>query len=188
MAIAIRDRVKELRRVRASELIPNSKNWRTHPKNQKDALKGLLTEIGFAGAVLARELEDGTLQLVDGHLRAETTPDMEIPVLVLDVTEAEADLLLATYDPLSAMATADEDAFRQLASALQPGSDAVKSMLASMAEESADGGSLSRPENGAASRYKEQYGVIIICESEAGQKEVFDALTGQGYNCKVVVT
>jgi hypothetical protein len=28
----IRDRVKELRRVRASELIPNTRNWLRHPQ------------------------------------------------------------------------------------------------------------------------------------------------------------
>ncbi len=55
----------------------------------------MLAEIGFAGAVLAREMPDG-LMLVDGHLRAETAaPDQEIPVFVLDVTETKADKLLA---------------------------------------------------------------------------------------------
>jgi hypothetical protein len=37
-------------------------------------------------------------------------------------------------------------------------------------------------------RYKEQYGVIIICESEAEQERTYTALTGQGYTCRVVVT
>jgi len=36
----IRDRVKELRRVRAGDLRPNPKNWRTHSKAQADALRG----------------------------------------------------------------------------------------------------------------------------------------------------
>jgi hypothetical protein len=30
----IRDRIRELRRVKTSELIPNPKNWRRHPKEQ----------------------------------------------------------------------------------------------------------------------------------------------------------
>ena len=33
------------------------------------------------------------------HLRAETTPNQGVPVLVLDVTEAEADKILLTLDP-----------------------------------------------------------------------------------------
>ncbi len=33
--LRIRDRIKELRRVKASELLPNPKNWRRHPKVQR---------------------------------------------------------------------------------------------------------------------------------------------------------
>ena len=33
--VRVRDRIKELRRVPASELIPHSKNWRRHPKAQR---------------------------------------------------------------------------------------------------------------------------------------------------------
>lgn len=99
----INDRIIELVRVPASTLTPNPKNWRTHPTEQADALRGILAEVGIAGAVLTRQTPDG-LVLIDGHLRAETLPDQEIPVLVLDVTEAEADKLLAKFDPLAAMA------------------------------------------------------------------------------------
>jgi|ERR1019366_1779595 ParB-like chromosome segregation protein Spo0J len=87
----IRDRIKELRRVKAKDLVPNRKNWRVHPKAQARALRGLLAEVGYADALLARELPDGKLQLIDGHLRAETTPNAIVPVLVLDVSEEEAD-------------------------------------------------------------------------------------------------
>ena len=52
------------------------------PTAQQDALRGVLAEIGYADALLARELPDGSLELIDGHLRAETTPDAEVPVLV----------------------------------------------------------------------------------------------------------
>jgi hypothetical protein len=98
--VKIRNRIKELRQVKAAELAPNPKNWRTHPQAQQDALRGILSEVGYADALLARELEDGSLLLVDGHLRAETTPDETVPVLVLDLNEAEADKLLLSLDPL----------------------------------------------------------------------------------------
>ena len=130
----IRDRIKELRRVKASELIPNPKNWRTHPIAQQDALKGILAEVGFAGAVLARELDDGTLMLIDGHMRAETTHDQEIPVLILDVDEAESDKLLATFDPIAAMAESDPHALDALLRNVDTGSEALQKMLAELAE------------------------------------------------------
>ena len=66
-------------------------------------MRAVLARIGYAGAVLARELADGQLMLIDGHLRVATTPDALIPVLVLDVSEQEADEILATYDPLGAI-------------------------------------------------------------------------------------
>lgn len=130
----IRDRIKELRRVKSSELIPNPKNWRTHPVAQQDALKGVLSEIGFAGAVLARELDDGSLVLIDGHMRAEITPDQIIPVLVLDVDEAESDKILATFDPIAAMAKSDPAALDALLRNVDTGSEALQKMLAELAE------------------------------------------------------
>lgn len=129
----IRDRIKELRRVPASSLRPNPKNWRTHPKEQADALRGTLAEIGFAEAVVARELPDGSLELIDGHLRAETVGDAEVPVLVLDVTEDEADKLLVTLDPLAAMATVDSEALASLIESVETDSEALRQMIDDLA-------------------------------------------------------
>jgi DNA modification methylase len=131
----IRDRIRELRRVPASELRPNPKNWRTHPEAQANALRGLLSEIGIADAVLARELADGSLMLVDGHLRAETLGDETVPVLVLDVDEAEADKVLATLDPLAAMAEADAAKLDAILREVDTGSPDVQQLLADLADE-----------------------------------------------------
>ncbi len=125
----IRDRVRELRRVRAADLLTNPKNWRRHPKAQVDALGGLLAEVGYADALLARELTDGNLMLIDGHLRKETTPDAVVPVLVLDVTEEEGDKLLLTLDPLAAMAEADAERIKGLLQTVQTNSQAVEELL-----------------------------------------------------------
>jgi len=131
MALLIRDRIRELRRVPASQLAPNPKNWRTHPSAQLDALRGVLAEVGYAGAALARELPDGTLQLIDGHARAEISGDGAVPILVLDVTAEEADKILATFDPLSAMADAAklDDLLRQV----RTESDALRAMMDGLA-------------------------------------------------------
>ena len=131
----IRNRVKELRYVPASQLQPNPKNWRTHPEGQQNALRGILAEVGIAGAVLARETPEGGLMLIDGHLRADVLQNTEVPVLVLDVNEAEADKLLATIDPLGAMAEADADKLRELLEEVESGNHELSEMLAALAEE-----------------------------------------------------
>jgi DNA modification methylase len=130
----IRNRVKALRNVRAADLTPNPKNWRTHPKAQQDALRGILAEVGYADALLARELPDGSLMLVDGHLRAETTPEQEVPVLVLDINEAEADKLLLSLDPLAALAETNATALDALLREVDTGSEGLQQMYADLAE------------------------------------------------------
>ncbi len=128
-AVLIRDRVRELRRIRAGDLVPNPKNWRRHGAAQASALEGILAEIGYADALLVRELDDGRLMLIDGHLRAETTPDIEVPVLLLDVDQEEADKLLATLDPMAAMAQTDAERFKALLATVQTASPAVEDLL-----------------------------------------------------------
>ena len=131
----IRDRIKELRRVPANELRPNPKNWRTHPEKQLNAIRGVLAEVGFAGAELARELEDGTLELIDGHARAEVAGTAEVPVLVLDVNEAEANKILATFDPIGAMADSDAAKLDAVLRDVETANEDLSQMIADLANE-----------------------------------------------------
>jgi DNA methylase len=75
--------------------------------------------------------------LIDGHLRAETTKNALVPVLVLDVTEAEADKLLLTLDPLAAMALADQEQVRALLETVRTDSQAVAALLERVAGQEA---------------------------------------------------
>lgn len=101
-----RDRIIELRRVKASDLRSNPKNWRLHPEGQRSALTEMLASIGYVGAAVARE-KDGGLELLDGHMRKDLSADGDIPVLVVDLSDEEADKVLATYDPLAGLALVD---------------------------------------------------------------------------------
>jgi DNA modification methylase len=132
----IRDRIKDLRRVRAGDLRPHPKNWRTHPAEQQNALRGILAEVGYVDALIVRELPDGSLQIVDGHLRAETTPDALVPVLVVDLDDTEADKVLATFDPLGAMAEPDEEQLAALLKGIETDSEALAAMLEQLAQDS----------------------------------------------------
>ena len=133
--MSVRNRIKELRTVPANELVPSPENWRTHPEAQREALRGVLAEVGVADAVLARELDDGRLMLIDGHLRTEEMGEQPIPVLVLDVNEAEARKLLLTLDPLAAMAEADAAKLDALMRQVETGSEAVADLITDIASE-----------------------------------------------------
>ena len=103
-----------------------------HPKAQQDALRGVLAEIGFADALIARETPDG-LELIDGHLRAETMGSELVPVLVVDLNEQEANQLLVTLDPLAAMAQRDQDSLTSLLADVQFQDAGVNAMLEALA-------------------------------------------------------
>jgi hypothetical protein len=126
---ALNDRIVELRRVPASELKPHPENWRVRPQAQQQALAGVIEQVGIADAVLAYEPTPGELVLIDGHLRRETLGDTVVPVLVTDLTEAEAMLVLATHDPLAAMAEQDDQMMRDLLERIDAGNTDVQDLL-----------------------------------------------------------
>jgi hypothetical protein len=183
----IRDRIQELRRVRASDLRPNPRNWRIHPAEQQDALRGLLAEVGYADALLARELPDGTLLLIDGHLRAETTPDAIVPVLVLDVDAAEADKILLTHDPLAAMATKSEERVQSLLAVVTSENAAVQKLIQSLSDSPVtDGAEQGVPEWHPAVNIPNTYQVVVECRDEEEQQAVFERLRAAGHRCRVL--
>lgn len=132
-----RNRILSLEYIPSGDLTAHPGNWRDHPKAQADALLGVLKEVGIAGALLAyrSERQGGALVVIDGHLRKDAAPQ-KWPVLVLDVNDEEADYLLATHDPLAAMATADAGALDALLSSVNSGEAAVQAMLADLATHS----------------------------------------------------
>jgi ParB-like nuclease family protein len=181
----VRDRIKELRRVPAAQLRPNARNWRTHPEHQRDALRGILAEVGYAGALLARELPDGSLELIDGHLRAETTPEALVPVLVLDVTEEESLKLLATFDPLGGLAETNQAALDRVLSHVETESDALRHLLADLAEAS----NVRRQGETDLSDQQlalELFQVVVECQNEDQQRRVFEQISAQGLKCRLL--
>lgn len=129
----IRDRIVELRRVKASELREHPRNWRTHGEAQSERLAAMLREIGYADALLAYEGEDGALILFDGHLRRDLTPDKIVPVLVTDLSAAEAETMLATLDPIGAMAGTDDQSLEELLGSVTTEDPSIQSLLDELA-------------------------------------------------------
>jgi ParB-like chromosome segregation protein Spo0J len=200
----IRDRIRELRRVPSSSLRPNPRNWRSHPPAQQAALKGILAEIGFADALLVRELADGSLEIVDGHLRAETTPDDIVPVLVLDVSADEAAKILATHDAITEMALPDFNQLRPLLDECDFNSPAISTMFAELEKLAAPLAAtrptvpLRAPLPAGASRLTrkaprrkttipDSYQVVVTCDDEAQQRQVYEQLTAEGRQCRLLM-
>jgi hypothetical protein len=136
----LRDRIVELRRVPAAELEENDKNWRVHPYAQQRAVAESLDQVGIADALIAyhSKRNGGKLTLIDGHERR-GSHEADWPVLILDVTDEEADLLLLTLDPMTGMADTDGEALRSLlAEQERPGTPGLEDLLLELAKEAQD--------------------------------------------------
>jgi ParB-like chromosome segregation protein Spo0J len=116
------------------EILFNPGNWRIHPKAQQEALAGVLSEVGWVQSVI---INQRTGRLVDGHLRCQVAArngDKTIPVVYVDLDEAEEALVLASIDPLAAMAATDKAKLDDLLKQVQSDDERVQQMLADMAE------------------------------------------------------
>ena len=185
----IRDRIKELRRIPAKSLVPHPQNWRKHPEAQQDTLRGVLAEIGYADALLARELPNGALQLIDGHLRAETTPEAEVPVLIVDLDDAETAKLLTVLDPLASMAETDQEILTDLMSQFETENKAVQALLDEMLKENPDDfAPFEKSEHPPAEiDIPETFQIVVECTDEASQRILFERLEAEGYACRLLM-
>jgi len=174
-APAFRNRIKERRRVRAGDLIANPKNWRDHGSEQKAAVTAILEEIGQCATLRAIETPAG-LMLIDGHLRTELDPAQEWDVDVLDLTTEEADILLASFDPLAAMATTNKAALDELLAGL-PDSAAIDAIYAEEDRE---------PMRDAAA-IELDYSVLVKCENEQDQLAILKELDRNGIEGRAIV-
>jgi len=132
---AFRDRIREYRRIRSADLVANPLNWRQHPENQQNAMRGILEEVGIVDALLVRDRSDGTYDIIDGHLRASLMPEDEVPCLVLDVDEDEARKILLTFDPLGAMAEANAANLSELLKDAEFSEAALQELVSRLAED-----------------------------------------------------
>ncbi len=131
---------------RPSELAANPANWRRHPAAQLTALADVIAEVGWAGVLLYNER---TERLIDGHARKEIAArtDESVPVVIGSWTETQERTILATLDPLAAMAEADSAALDALLKGVTTDSAAIQAMLDGLARDAgpASGSTPPRP-------------------------------------------
>jgi len=115
------------------ELLANPRNWRTHPKAQQQALGAVLDQVGWVQDVIVNQR---TGHVVDGHARialAISRSEPSIPVVYVDLDEAEEGLILASLDPLAAMATADQEQLAALLGDLSIADEGLEDVLRKIA-------------------------------------------------------
>lgn len=166
--------------VRAREIVPNPRNWRDHPAVQRAALQGVLGEVGWVQQVV-RNVRTG--RLIDGHLRVEIAAarDEIVPVLDVDLSEEEEAYVLATLDPITALATTNADALRALLMDVSSTNADVNAFLAGLRGEQVDPfadmvGDSDIPDASFA------YDVTVTCHTARDRDALVDAIEKAGFH------
>lgn len=120
-----------------TQLLANPRNWRRHPVPQRKALRGSLSTVGWVQQVMVNQR---TGFVVDGHARIEeaiTNGEPTVPVLYVDLSEDEEALVLATLDPIGALAESDTKALAELLAEISTSDKGLQDLLTSLAASSA---------------------------------------------------
>lgn len=187
IASVYRDRIRELRRVPAGLLRPHPQNWRQHPAEQKQAMEHVLSEVGYANALLAREGDDGQLELIDGHLRAEISPDQLVPVLILDVDEKEAATILATHDPLTALAEVETELLSSLTTQIDINEGPIQKMLSNLIDDSETRFALTEIASDQSAELNDTFQILVDCQNEEEQRDLLALFEEKGIVCRALI-
>jgi hypothetical protein len=132
----IRNRIISSGEKPASQFQANAANWRIHPKAQQEALDAVLDNVGWVGRVIENQrtgnLVDGHLRIMQALKRGDETP---VPYDLVDLDPAEEALVLASIDPIGAMATTDKDKLAEVLNSISSDDGSVTELLQSIAKE-----------------------------------------------------
>jgi len=167
------------------ELQAHARNWRRHPDAQTRALDKTLDAVGWIQSVIVNER---TGRMLDGHLRvarALERGEARVPVTYIDVDEEEEGLILASFDPIGAMAEEDEELLAQIIEEQDAIATEIVESLGFKFQESevAASGPDTSPQLGAMT-----YSVVIEVVDEKQQAEMIERLSEEGFQCHPLIS
>ena len=169
-----------------NSLIPYINNTRTHSKEQIEQVKSSIKEFGMCTPI---GIHNNTI--VYGHARIQSMKELgytEVPTLDLShLTDAQKKAYIIADNKLALNAGWDEELLKVEIEALQEMDFDIDLLGFSMNEfdEILNIEQLNDEKELTEQSYEEKTEIIIECESELQQEELFYNLTNEGYKCRV---
>ena len=179
----------KVERRKVKDLVPYAKNARTHSEEQIEQIARAIERWGWMVPCLVDE-KGGLIASHGRVLAAKQLGLDEVPVVVArGWSAAQKRAYVLADNKLTENGGWDDDLLKVEIEELQGEGFDLTLIGFSMDEigellDETDDGIEAAPD----SKYKEQFGVIVICRDEAHQQEVFESLAGSGYEVRVVVT
>lgn len=159
----------------ADQFVANPDNYRIHPTAQQEALAAVLERVGWVDEVIVNRT---TGNVVNGHLRimlalqrGDRTP---VPYREVELTPAEEALVLASFDPISALAGTDQQKLEELFGLLPEAELEIARLV------HAEKRSKKRVEFDAEAKHL----VVVECEDARKQSALRQRLEREGYKCR----
>jgi ParB-like chromosome segregation protein Spo0J len=175
-------------------LIPYARNARTHSEQQVHKIASSMREFGFTNPVLI----DETGEIIAGHGRVMAAKHLalpEVPCLILTgLTAAQRQAYVLADNKLAELSGWDEELLAQELKTLQSmdfdleliGFD-INGIENSILEENGQQPEQKKDGQINSIEYQEKYAVLVECNNEPHQAEIYDKLITMGLTCKILV-
>ena len=179
------------------QLIPYANNSKMHTVEQVDQIAASIKAFGFNDPIAVDEEN----VVIAGHgrlLAAQKLGLQKVPVINLEhLTPAEKKAYMLAHNKLTLNTGWDSEKLSVEFETLKEldyqdwsvtgfSTDDISHLFQN--NSSLLGESDTANEREISINYQSQYGVIVMCESEDQQEQIYSDLSESGYNCKVVVT
>ena len=175
------------------DLHAHPNNARIHPEASLTAVKNSIETFGFVNPIIA--LADGTIVAGEGRWRAARAAGLaQVPVVVVDMTEAEALSYLVVDNATTELSFWDDAMMSDIATELANTDWDLRKIwdfdfVPELPNEPGEPGDeppppVAPPDGGASIEYR----VITLCTSETDQRELCERLEDEGYKCKLLMS
>lgn len=127
------DRVIGFDRKPANQFLAHPDNPRRHPNKQRDSLRGSLETLGNYDVIIENQQ---TGYIIDGHARVEEAltldENMMLPYILVDLSESEERLALASHDFITTLAVYDYDSVQSLLSTIESDDSRIQTLLSDL--------------------------------------------------------
>lgn len=171
--------------VNKEELKPYANNAKLHPAEQVEQIKKSIEQFGMNDPIAVWHDNE----VIEGHGRLLAVMEMEdvkkVPIIRLDdLTDEQRRAYGLIHNKLTMNSDFDEDLLD-----IELG-EIVDIDMSDFGFELPQyiAGDPDAPNTETGFNYKEQYGVIVMCKDEREQEQIYNRLTDEGFDCKVVAT
>lgn len=168
--------------LKPDQLTPYEKNTRKHTIKDVEGIKKSILDTGFNDPIGIWGKKN---LIIEGHGRLLAAKELHletVPCIRLDhLTDEQRREYAIRHNRSAEMSSWDFDILSEELARLD-----LDGIDMSDLDFTLNGGGEVAPSTDSSFHYQEQYAVTVLVKDEEEQKEVYERLTGEGYECKVV--